>query len=96
MLHSHNYVTIGGQSSIYDKQLFGCCSTYIIHLFVVHVEGIDLGCQVVDLSCGLEDCHWCWQLLTLKDLHVALCEKFRNSILSIMVLHVHVLQHQKM
>lgn len=50
-------------------------STYIIHLFVVGVEGIDLGCQVVDLSCCLENGHWCGELLTLKDVHVALYEQ---------------------
>ena len=56
--------------------------TYIIHLLVVHVECVDLSCQVVDLSRGLEDGHGSGQLLTLKDIHVTLQEGRREQVVT--------------
>ena len=46
--------------------------TYVIHLFIVHVDCVDLSCKIVDLSGGLEDGHGSGQLLALKDVHVTL------------------------
>ena len=56
--------------SIYNSDISN--GTYVIHLFIIHVDCVYLSCKVVDLSGGLEDGHGGGKLLTLKDIHVTL------------------------